>query len=66
MDETSYCSDLALSDFYLLGSIEKYLAVKRFAADADVKQALTSWLEAFHADFLNAEMHAWVQSWENT
>jgi hypothetical protein len=31
-----------------------------------VKQALSSWLEALHADFLKAEMHAWVQSWENT
>jgi hypothetical protein len=58
MDEASYCSDLVLSDFYLLGSIEKYLAGKRFAADADVKQALSSWLEALHADFLKAEMHA--------
>jgi hypothetical protein len=66
MDEASYSSDLALSDFYLLGSLKKYLAGKRFAADADVKQALTSWLEELHADFLNAEIHAWVQSWKNT
>jgi hypothetical protein len=58
MDEASYRSDLALSDFYLLGSRKKYLVDKRFAADADVKQALTSWLEPLHADFLNAEIHA--------
>lgn len=62
MDEASYRSDLALSDFYLLGSLKKYLIGKRFASEADVKKALTFWLEALHADFLNAEIHAW----ENT
>jgi len=66
MDKASYRSNLALSDFYLLGSLKKYLSGKRFAADADVKQVLASWLDALHADFLNAEIHAWVQSWKNT
>ena len=66
MDEFSYRFDLAVSDFYLLGSLKIYLTGKRIAADTDVKQAITSWLEALHADFLNAEIHARVQSWKNT
>jgi hypothetical protein len=66
MDEASYRSDLEHGDFYLLGSLYKYLVGKRFTADADVKQALTPWLEALDADFLNVEIHAWVQSWEIT
>ena len=66
MEEASYRSDLALSDFSPLGSLKKYLADKRFAADPDVKQALTSWLGALYAHFLKAEIHAWVQSWNNT
>jgi hypothetical protein len=36
MDEASCRSDLALSDFYLLESLKKFLTGKRFAAHADV------------------------------
>ena len=32
------------SDFNLFGPLKKHLAGKRFATDADVKQAVTSWL----------------------
>jgi len=32
------------SDFNLFGPLKKHLAGKRFATDANVKQAVTSWL----------------------
>jgi len=40
MDKASYRSDLALSDFYLLGSLKKYLSGKRFAADTAASSRL--------------------------
>jgi len=36
-----YTPDRARSDYLLNGPIEKYMYDKRFAADADVKQAVT-------------------------
>jgi hypothetical protein len=32
------------SDFHLFGPLKKHLAGKRFAKDADMKQAVTYWL----------------------
>jgi hypothetical protein len=37
-------------------SIKKHLAASDLAVDADVKQAVTSWLEALDADFFYAAM----------
>jgi hypothetical protein len=36
---------------HLFGPINKHIYGKRFATDADVKEAVTSWLQAFDPDF---------------
>jgi hypothetical protein len=38
MDEATHRFDLTLGDFYLIESLKKFLAGKRFAAHADVSQ----------------------------
>lgn len=45
-----YTLGRARSDYLLNGPIEKYLADKRFAANADVKQAATFWLQKNYTD----------------
>jgi hypothetical protein len=37
-----------------------HLSGKQFAADADVKQDVTSWLHSPQTDFFYARMQAWV------
>jgi len=44
---TSSVSSVEPCDFYLFGPRKKHLAGKKFAADADVKQAVT-WLQTFN------------------
>jgi hypothetical protein len=39
-----YSRDIALCDFHLFGPRKKRLAGRRFTEDADMKQAVTSWL----------------------
>jgi hypothetical protein len=48
------------SDFYLFGLLNKNLAGKRFAADTDVKQAVTSWLQKLYPSFFYARIQALV------
>jgi len=36
---------MRLSDFYLFGLIKQQLAGKQFVTEADMKQAVTPWLE---------------------
>lgn len=43
-----YTADRARSDYLLNEPIEKYLADKRFATDADTKQAVTFWLQKIY------------------
>lgn len=50
-----FCS-LGLSAFHLFVSLRKHLAASDLTVDADVKQAVTSWLEALDADFFYAAM----------
>jgi hypothetical protein len=42
-----YIADLTLSDFCLCGRCKKHLAKKWFAADTDMKQAVSSWVQTF-------------------
>jgi hypothetical protein len=44
MKHRLYKPEQAHSNFDLFEPLKKQLAVKRFAKDADVKQAVTSWL----------------------
>jgi hypothetical protein len=46
----THSPDLASSNFHLLGPLKKHLASMRFATDADVKQAVTSWLQTTDTD----------------
>lgn len=43
MDHTTYSPDITPSKFDSFRCLKKYLAGKRLAKNADVKQAVTSW-----------------------
>jgi hypothetical protein len=47
----AYSPDFALSDFQIFGPLAKDPAGKRFAAEADVKQDVASWLHTVNTDF---------------
>ena len=49
-------------DFCLFGPCKKHPAGKKFATDADVKQAVT-WLQTFDTDFFYIGMQALVPRW---
>jgi hypothetical protein len=55
MDNHPCCRDLVSSDLHLLGSLGKHLVCKLFAADADVKQAVT-WLQTLDTSFFYTEV----------
>jgi hypothetical protein len=44
----------------IFGPLKKHLAGKRFATDADVKQAVISWLQTRYTDFLYIKVQALV------
>jgi hypothetical protein len=48
------------SGFNLLGPLKKHLAGKRFATDADMKKAVTSWLSTLDTYFFYAGIQALV------
>jgi hypothetical protein len=52
------------SDFNLFGPLKKHLAGMRFATDADVKQAITSWLSTLNTYFSYAGIQALVPRWD--
>jgi hypothetical protein len=52
------------SDFNLFGPLKKHLAGKRFATDADVKHAVTSWLSILNTYFFYAGIQALVPRWD--
>jgi hypothetical protein len=56
--------DLAHSDLHLVGPLQKQLDGKQFATDADVKQAVASWLQTLHTDFFYAEKQPLVPQCE--
>ena len=49
-----YSSNLTLHDFHLFGPFKKHLPDKQFAADTDVKQAVTFWLQKLNTSFFFA------------
>ena len=60
VDHPSYSLDLEPSSLNLIGLLKKHLRIKRFAADADAKQAVTSWLQTLHKDLFYAGIEALV------
>jgi len=51
-------SDVAASDFSHFEPPKKQLVANRFVTNADVKQAVTSWLQRLDTDFLCAGVQA--------
>ena len=58
MDYRPHSPDIRSNDIHIFGPLKKRLADKRFATDADVKQAVTSWLHTLDSNF----SHVWVQA----
>jgi hypothetical protein len=59
MDHPPYCSALAPSDFHLFRTCNKHLAGKLFVAGANMKQAVTSWLQTLDKDLLCVVQPQW-------
>jgi hypothetical protein len=59
-----YSRDFALIDCHFFEIFTKHLAGKRFAADDDIKQAPTSWLQTFAIYFFDGGMKALIP-WQN-
>ena len=56
-----FCShNVAPSDMDPFGSLTKNLAGKRFVTDANVKQAVTSWLQKLNTSSFHARIQALV------
>ena len=51
LDRPSCSPDFATSDYHLFGLLTKHLIGKQCATDADVKQAVASWLQTLDTDF---------------
>jgi histone-lysine N-methyltransferase SETMAR len=58
-----YTADLEPSDFRLVGYLKMYLTGKKFETDADVKQAVISWLQTLETDFFCGAIQALVPQW---
>jgi hypothetical protein len=56
MHRNSYSTDLAPGDRHLFKPPKMHLADKRFATDAEVKQAVTSWTKTLDTEFLYARI----------
>jgi hypothetical protein len=52
-----YSSNIFTNDLHMLESLKKHLAGKQFVTEADVKQAVTFWLQAVENIFL-----CWITS----
>jgi histone-lysine N-methyltransferase SETMAR len=51
LDHPAHSPDLAPSDFHLFLHVKKYLGGRKFHADKDVKNKVTTWLRAQVAQF---------------
>jgi len=49
------------SNFHLFGTLNKHVGGKQFAKDANMKQAATSWLQAFDTSFFYTMIHNLMQ-----
>jgi hypothetical protein len=53
------------SDFGFIGPFKKHLRDNGFTADANVKQAVTSWLKTFGTDVFYARYRPWYHGGTN-
>jgi len=65
LQTTPHSPDIVLSDFKLLVLLTKPLIGKQFTTDADVKQAVTFWLQTFDNDFFYGGTQVLVPQWDN-
>jgi hypothetical protein len=61
MEHSPYSCDLGPSNFHLFGLLKKHLAGKEFAADTNMKQAVTSWIQTIDEDCFYTGMQALMQ-----
>jgi hypothetical protein len=59
----SLWSQLALSDFLLFWPCKRHPDGKQFATEADVKQAVTYWLQTLDIDFFYATIYGLEPRW---
>jgi len=64
MDHHPCCRDHVYSDLHLFGSQGKHLAGKLFATDADVKQAVASWLQTLDTSVFYTGIQGLVLRWD--
>jgi hypothetical protein len=64
LDCLSYGPSLVPSDFYLFGLFKKPFSGKTFATDANMKQAVTSWLRKLDTDLHYTKMQALLPRWD--
>jgi hypothetical protein len=64
MSHPSYSPDLAPSGLHLFGPFKKYVAGRRFATDADMTEAVTSWLQTLDTDFFCVRIQFLVSQWD--
>jgi hypothetical protein len=60
MDHPPCSPNLVPSDFHLFVPLKKELAGMWFLTDADMKQAVTSWLQTLNTDSFYAKIQALV------
>lgn len=63
LDHPPYSPDLAPSDFHLFGPLKKHLGGLHFRTDAEVQQAVLTWLHNLDADFFHAGFDGLVYRW---
>jgi hypothetical protein len=64
MDHSPYSPDLTRSDFWLCVPLKQHMACKWFATNADVKQAVTFWLQTPDTSFFCAKIQALMWQWD--
>jgi hypothetical protein len=60
----SHSPELITRDFHFFGPLKTKLTGKYFAAVADVKQAVISWLQTLYARLFHAKIQALVPWWD--
>lgn len=63
LDHPPYSPDLAPSDYHLFGPLKKHLEGQHFRTDAEVQQAVLTWLHNPDADFFDAGFDGLVYRW---
>ena len=63
LNHPHYSPDLALSDYFLLRVMKKFLRGKRFSSDEEVKEAVTTWFEEQSKDFFPRGIKSLQQKW---